>query len=619
MTALVRCFACAVLFAVAALFLRSAQAMPNADSYWQVDDVRAGMKGTGRTVIKGTKIESFDAEVIGVLKNVNPGRDMILCRLSGLNLDKTGVIAGMSGSPIYIQNKLLGAVAFAWPFGKEPIAGVTPFSQMHEFVASYERRDLAEKGKPRRIGLAQPLRVGGKTFDTVTVQHDYADPQPTAADGLWLTPLRTPLAVTGFSPNSMALLRDSLSDFGMTPMQGGGVPAKISDEERNTPIAPGGALMVSMVTGDFDMSGIGTVTHVEGKRVYGWGHPFFNIGACEFPLMTGYVHLIMPRLTMSVKMGSTIKTVGVINADVSTCIAGWLDRQPDMLPVSATLLRETGGQPKTYNVQMARFRPMMPGLLQTILVNSVDMEGDLPEEMTAQLKLRIHLDGRDPIVLDDTYAGTTISANRAPQALFNQVGLLMTQLNVNPFANLRINKIECTTEIFPGRRTAEIDSVEIETDTYAPGETVKANVYLRCYKSGRQRVPVSLTLPDDLSDGNYTITVSDDLANARAALRDNPALGFPQTLEQLFQSLQVITAAKRTHLALRLPLQGNGVALGGKTLPDLPGSMVQILAGGRRTGVQQTQSAVVARFPTEWVVAGQDVLRFSVKKNKAVN
>src|SRR5207248_1949860 len=119
-----------------------------AEPCWQVDDIRPGMKGFGRTVMKGTKLETFQAEVIGVLKNTSPGRDMVLCRLAGLDLERTGIIAGMSGSPVYIENRLLGAVAYGWAYGKDPIAGITPFCQMHSFVESYERRDLAEQGKP---------------------------------------------------------------------------------------------------------------------------------------------------------------------------------------------------------------------------------------------------------------------------------------------------------------------------------------------------------------------------------------------------------------------------------------------------------------------------------------
>src|SRR5262245_20748343 len=166
----------AVLLAALVLAPATAWAGPKTETYWQVDDVRPGMKGQGRTVMHGTKVASFDAEVLGVLKNTSPGRDVVLCRLSGLNLDKTGVIAGMSGSPVYLDGKLLGAVAYAWAYGKEPIAGVTPFSQMAGGVEALERRDAAEQGKPRKVGLRAPLTIDGQTFDSVTVAQGYDDP-----------------------------------------------------------------------------------------------------------------------------------------------------------------------------------------------------------------------------------------------------------------------------------------------------------------------------------------------------------------------------------------------------------------------------------------------------------
>src|SRR5262249_50310569 len=160
------------------------------------------------------------------------------------------------------------------------------------------------------------------------------------------------------------------------------------------------------------------------------------------------------------------------------------------------------------------------------------------------------------------------------------------------------------TEILAGRRTADIDCVEMETDTYAPGETVKANVFLRTYKGDRQRVPITLSLPVDLPEGSYTAILSDDLASARQELRDNPLINYPQTIDQLFQGLQIITAVKRTNLTVRLQLNGSGVAVGGKSLPNLPAGMVQILSNSRRSGVQQLGNALVARHPTEWVIQG---------------
>ena len=195
------------------------------------------MKGIGRTVMKGTKIETFEAEVLGVLKNTSPGRDMVLCRLSGLNLDKTGVIAGMSGSPVYIDDKLLGAVAYAWPFGKEPIAGVTPFSQMHGYVEAFERRDLAEQAKPTRVGLRDAAAASTASRSTPSPSRRRSTSrQPTDADGLWLVPLRTPLAATGFTPHSLRpAARPLPRRAAWCPMQGGGATASIADEEKDTP------------------------------------------------------------------------------------------------------------------------------------------------------------------------------------------------------------------------------------------------------------------------------------------------------------------------------------------------------------------------------------------------
>ena len=593
-----------------------AQPLAKADTFWQIEEVKAGMKGQGKTVIKGTKIESFEAEVLGVLKNTSPGRDMILCKLSGAGLEKTGVIAGMSGSPVYVQGKLLGAVAFAWQFSKEPIAGITPFAQMQAFAANYEKKDLNEKVPAKKVGLAAPVDIDGQRFLAATVSEDFEAGPQREADGLWMTPLRTPLAATGFTPRSLANLRTQLAGFGLVPMQGGGAAANIPEEERNIPLQAGGALSVAMVTGDFDLSGIGTVTHIEGKRVYGWGHPFFGIGPCELPLMTGYVHHIIARQTVSFKMGSPLRTVGLINADVSTCIAGWLDRQPNMMPMRVVVQRDPSEPSQTFNLQVARLKNMMGSLAQSVLTNSVDMEGDLPDEITALLKLRVEVEGREPLILEDHFSGPLVAGARAPQSLFLPVGILINQLNNNTFGAVKIQRLDCQVEVQPGRRTAEIEGVEIEADTYAPGDILKATVYLKPYRGARQRVPIELALPADLPDGAYTAQVSDDLNATRLELRDNPTLAFPQTLEQLFDSLRAQTKAKRTQLAIRLPTQDAGVVLHGKPLPNLPPSMVQILGGGKRTGAMTMASAVTIRVPTNWVIQGADSIRFTVAKNK---
>ena len=396
----------------------------------------------------------------------------------------------------------------------------------------------------------------------------------------------------------------------------GGATGKIQDEEKETQLEAGGPLAVALITGDFDLSGIGTVTHIEGDRVYGWGHPFMSLGACEFPLMTGYIHTIYPRQTVSFKMGSPLRTVGVINADVSTGIAGWLNRKPDMMPLRTSVSLGERNPARTFNVQMVRQRSLLPTLVFTALTNAVDMEGELPEELTAELTARIELEGQPPLIIKDTFSG--FSGGRAPAALYGQVASAVNLLTFNPYKPVRIKSIECDTRIMPGRSTADIEAIELDSENYAPGDTVKARVFVRPYKGDLKRVAATLKLPADLPEGNYTLTACDDLSSIRQTIRDNPVLNNPQDVAQILEMVRTQMAAKRTSLVLRLPTGPAGVALSGKALPNLPPSMVTILSNQRRSGAQTVGSSLTESQPTEWVIQGSESARFTVSRSPKV-
>jgi hypothetical protein len=428
-------------------------------------------------------------------------------------------------------------------------------------------------------------------------------------------PLRSPLAATGFTPAALRLLARETGKFGLVPMQGGAASARIAEEEKDVALEPGGPLAVSLITGDFDLSGIGTVTHVEGNRVYGWGHPFMSLGDCGLPMMTGYIHTIYPRQTVSFKMGSPLREVGVMHADVSTCIAGWTGKKAEMMPVHMTVALGKGDQ-RTFKVQVARHRALLPALVFTSLVNSVDLEGELPDEMTAHVRARIEVEGSEPVVLEDTLSG--FSGSRAPAAVYGPVAATVSYLTNNPHRTLNIKRIDCETRFEPGRQTAEIEAVELDSETYRPGDTVRATVSLKPYKGTVRRVRVSLPLPIDLPEGEYTASVCDEPTSARSDVRGDPTLLFPSNVQQVLASLRVQTAARRTTLALRVPVGAHGVATGGKALPRLPGSMVHILANGRRTGAQTMSRALVARQATEWVIQGSDQVKFTVSKTRKV-
>ncbi len=602
LTALLALFQAGPILAAAGVVPRPPAPM----AVWRVEDVKPGLKGHGLTVRKGTRVEQFQAEVLGVLKNGSPGRDLIIAQLSGCGLEKTGVIAGMSGSPVYIEGKLLGAVAYAWPFGKEPIAGITPFAQMQSFADAVERRE------PVRAALRDKIRVGKTVFDSVMVAQS-PDDLPADAEGAWLVPLRTPLAVTGFSSSALKLLARETARFGLVPVQGGAVSARVAQEEKDAVLEPGGPLSVALVTGDMDISGIGTVTHVEGNKVWGWGHPFMSLGGCQLPMYTGYIHAIFPRQTVSFKMGSPLREVGALNADVSTCIAGNIGKKADMLPmtIESTACR---GETKTFNVRVVRHRSLMPSLIYTALTNSLDMEGELPEEMTAHLEAKIELDNGRVLTIKDSFSG--MSGARAPGALFMPVASSVSQLINNPFKELRIRKVTCSARVEPGRSTAEIDAVALDDASYAPGDTIRADVWLRTYRGGRERVSLSLKLPPDIAPGEHTVLFCDEPSSVRQDIRNHPGLLFPSSARQVLEAAETFASARRTALVMRLPLGAHGVVVGGKALPTLPGSVATILVNSKRTGTLSMARAAVSRRETPWVIQGSDSVTFTVVKGR---
>jgi hypothetical protein len=593
---------------------------PDPKTYWDVSDVRPGMKGKGQTVMVGTGLEEFSAEVLGVMKGVSPGRDMILCRLSGCNLEHAGIIQGMSGSPIYIDGKLLGAVAFAWEFAKDPIAGVTPFSQMVEFVRSNDKRMAAESGPAGTIPA--PSRAG--TLDLNWKLDDgpglpgLGIEGPLAASGGGLAgmrPIATPMAASGFGPRAMALLAERFQPIGLAPVAGGKAQEQVIREEGDRPLVPGSPLSIAMVMGDFDLSGIGTVTHVEGDRVYGFGHPMFSLGTCQFPMMTGYIHTVYPRASVSMKMGSPLKVVGVLDTDVSTGIAGRIGPKPDMLPLSVRVKAGRYSEPRTFRVEIAREPNMLATLVMAVLTNAVDTEGNLPEELTARVAATIRLAGQDSIIFKDTVSGPRYSGAQGPAAVFNAIGGIVNILARNSMKPVRIEAIECQVDIASGRSVAVIESVRLQSDRVEPGETLRAIATLKPYKGEREEVAVELPIPVDFPEGSHDASLCDMTSSLRRRFRNEPLLMEPRDVAGILRGIQVQVDQSRTALSLHVAAPDRGLAVRGQSLPNLPGSVRAVFASGRQTGEPVLRADLVGSVETRWVLEGSQSIRFTVAKD----
>jgi SpoIVB peptidase S55 len=615
-----RGLAAALVFVLGGWALSAPAGEPDAKTYWDINDIRPGMKGTGQTVMVGTKLEEFGAVVLGVMRGVSPGRDMVLCRLTGCNLEHAGIIQGMSGSPIYIDGKLLGAVAFAWEFAKDPIAGVTPFQQMVQYVRASDKRIAAEAKDPNkaeqfraaRWDVPGPLAIDGLATEGVW----NAGPSPVAGGTLGgMRAIATPLAATGFSPRALAVLSERFQPLGLAPMAGGAAPERVIREEGNKPLVPGAPLSIAMVTGDFDISGIGTVTHVEGDRVYGFGHPMFGLGTCEFPMMTGFIHTVYPRASVSMKMGSPLKVVGVVDTDVSTGVAGRIGLKPDMIPLTVRVKTGPFSEPHIYKVQMVREPNLLPNLVMAVLTNAIDTEGNLPEELTARIKATIELKGHDPIELVDTLSGPRYTGPMGAAALFSPIASIVNILVRNPMAPLRIESIVCDTEISPGRTVATIESVRLESDRLKPGARLRAFATLKPFKGERETFELQLALPDDLEEGAYEATLCDLPSSLRRRFRNEPALLEPRDLEGVIEAIRLQTVPKRSALYLHVPLPDRGLAVKGQALPNLPGSVRAVFANGRQSQEPQVRADLIEAVPTAYVVEGTHALKFTVVKD----
>lgn len=575
-----------------------------------LDDIRPGMELTGKTVLQGAELTPFSGRVLGVIRGVNPGRDMVLCRFSGANLEYTGIIAGMSGSPVYIDGKLLGAVAFTWPFNKEPIGGVTPIGQMESFAESppnhVARFELAPDGSVpvALLDLARdPLAPLELAVPAPAVERDH------------LRRISLPLAATGFGERALAKLRQRFEPLGLMPVATGASGA-IAADGQSPKIEPGAVMAASLVTGDFDLSGLGTVTHVEGDRVWGWGHPFFSQGQCQYVLRSGWVHLVNPRLDISAKFGSPLEELGVIDADVSTCLAGRLGVKPDLVPLHVSFQSDGGGPKHEYNVRIVRHPTLLAPLVASVLTSALEGVGGLSPEITLSVQARIAADGLEPITIDNTYSGSGVIGSAGAESLFNQVAVIADGLTRNPFGTARLDSIECQTIISHRRTSAAITAVRLESDVLEPGDTLKAVVTLRPYRGDPVDVAIELPLPTETPRGQYAASLCDSTMHLKMLFAEEPQLLAARSVPEVADSFRRQLEEKRQTLYLRVLVPDAGLVVNDVSLPQLPASARAALVDGKATPPRAIRKALVARKPCPWVIEGSTTLRFQVVDDK---
>jgi hypothetical protein len=558
-------------------------------------DVRPGMVGEALTVFHGTKPEPFKVRVVAVLKQFLPKEDVILIRAEDPRVEHSGIVAGMSGSPVYVDGKLMGAIAYAWSFAKDPLGGVTPIESM-----------LAERARPRRLDPMELAANDGDAGARALPALAGARPAGGALGGALggegrLVQASVPLSVSGFTARTVAELTEALGPVGLVPMQAGGGRRLLPGKVEAGHVEPGSSIGVELVRGDMSMVGTGTVTYIDGSTVLAFGHPMFGIGESYLPLVDAEIHAFLPSLAQSFKMSSPLHEIGVLVQDRQTCIIGNLDGRTTMMPVD---VRVTGPEGKTraFHAEVARNRRLTPMLASMVVANAVaDAEPDVTD-MVASVDGKLTLQGRAPLELkDEIFSAEGISG----RLLGGTHGLrALGELMFNPFEPVVVDRVEVDVRVELRRDVADIVGLALPTETVRAGDTVPVRVTLRPF-AGAEYVETVLVKIPRAAAGRAVHLEAASGAMAR------PEVPPAETLGDYIENLRKYYTAASIVVSVQTP--DEGAALRGRLIPDLPASALDTLRPGN--GTRRADAYRVAErtvFPSKRLVTGRQELNVAV-------
>ncbi|HYL38043.1 MAG TPA: SpoIVB peptidase S55 domain-containing protein [Bryobacteraceae bacterium] len=519
-------------------------------------EIRAGQRGIGKTVFSGNKIDEFQVEILGVLENVGPRQSVILARLSGGPLEKTGVMQGMSGSPVYINGRLVGAVALAFNFAKEPIAGIRPIEEM-----------LA-------VGAEAPVKTSPVTRASASRNEFPLAPALAGLDAgsSALVEIATPVSFSGFTSATLDHFAPELRKLGLEPRQGvssgGPLPSKMGNPQQ---LRPGDMISVDLLSGDYSIGAEGTVTEVDGKRIYAFGHRFMSVGNTELPFARAEVLTLLPNLAASFKISSPLEWMGTITQDRSTSIYGELGRKADTIPLAITLKDGRRG-PQSYHMQMVQDRVLSPFIVQMAVYSVIDATERTLGMGSYSLRGAVEFQrGAPPLKLDNTYSG---DFNVPAQASLGVASPLSAVMGAG-FEALKIKDVNLAIEASERKRAWQIDSITSSRKEAHPGDLLELTVTftgengVEVQKSVRYRVPIGApagTLNFTAADGSYSNLLDYQQLAASA----------PKSPTQLISTLNSLRA--NTNAYVRVWRTDPAFQVQGADLPDPPPSVGLILS-----------------------------------------
>ncbi|HXT28858.1 MAG TPA: SpoIVB peptidase S55 domain-containing protein [Vicinamibacterales bacterium] len=562
--------------------------VPASTSLMPIDEVKPGMTGVGRTIFEGAEMQDFKVHILGVLKNVQaPQRNLILARLEGGPLAETGVIAGMSGSPVYIDGRLVGAVSYSiGAFPKEPIAGITPIGEMIDATADTgSTRRASAHGQQASIELPiTPDRLASAIRATYARVAMFADrpadvqslgmPSATGAQmGALLRPIATPLVMTGMGASTSDLVASMFREAGFTPVLSGG--SADDDPKSNQPLRPGDPIGVSLLGGDGEMGATGTVTHVDGDRIYAFGHPFFNIGPTAFPMTRARVYASLPSLMSSFKIATMGDVIGTLQQDRATAIAGKLGKGPATIPVTITLDSSRASK-RTFHYAAVNDELFTPLLTYVALFNTLGNYERQFGDATFIVKGKATFDKHADLAYEDIFTGENTIASASAY-----VAGPITMLLGNDVEPVTLKSVDLTLTTSEESRSATIERVWLDEVRPRAGHTVPLKVLTRNYRGAETISTIPIEIPANAS-GQLTVMVTDGKQLNQIEQRELRRSLQPQSVAQMIKALNQTHRNNRVYVRL---LTGTpGAVVNGEALTSLPPSVLSVLEGDRSGG-----------------------------------
>ena len=587
-------------------------------SIFPLAEIQPGMRGIGKTVFAGNKVEEFQVEILGVLKNVAPRQNMILARLSGGPLERTGVMAGMSGSPVYIQGRLVGAVASGFQFSKEPIAGITPMEQM---LDAFE--DSSEAPQQETTQIAWTFEPGIERGDDLRLvpsgEPDWMPPfRGQVRRVFWggaeasMVHIATPLMLSGFTAEAIEHFLPQFRALGLIPTQGGSGGAQ-GDNVMGDPsgLQPGSMISVQLVRGDMGVNADGTVTHVDQDRVYAFGHRLLAAGPIEIPFSESRVITPLAGYAISMKISTPGQLLGAIRQDRSSGIFGRLGERASMVPVEFEMVSNNRSK-RSYQFEVVNDRFLLPLLMNMTVLSAIGSTERMVGESTLQMEQTISLDGLPDVKLENYFSGIANGAIRAAQSATAPLAYLMQ----SGLGKADIQKVHLRVTSTDRRMTQTLDQVWVDRREVKAGEEMEVTALLRS-QNGEETVQKAwVDVPASLAPGPLTVTVADGSSLDRREALQGGRRVLPKDTEQLIRAIN--KSRRNNRLYVRLERRETGFVFQGETFPSPPPSIVRAFSTDPSLGttISPTGLSTVADYELDSlpsVVSGYKRITVTVK------